>query len=118
MRRLTEYATWRAIFWTSAGLAALIAIGAWIFVPDDRDIPIENRDVDWLGAGLITVGLALVTFALADGSGAPDGVRLRFPFFFLYFEDGTDFGKEIVENSLYTNFIRHWYHINYYFLVL
>jgi len=35
----------------------------------------DDRRVDWIGGALVTVGLTLFTFALADGSGAPDGWR-------------------------------------------
>lgn len=61
------------MFHVSAGIAALVMLGAFIFVPADKERN-TSLTVDWLGGLLITAGLTLVTFALADGSG-PKGVR-------------------------------------------
>lgn len=55
-----------------AGNAALVMIGAFIFVPADKDRD-TSLTVDWLGGFLITAGLTLVTFTLADGSGQVKG---------------------------------------------
>lgn len=73
---LTQYAPigWRAVFYVSAGIAALVIIGAVLLVPADKKRHATGT-VDWLGAFLITAGLTLVTFTLADGSGQPKGVR-------------------------------------------
>ncbi|KAI5481092.1 Major Facilitator Superfamily protein [Pseudohyphozyma bogoriensis] len=72
---LTQYAPigWRATFYVLAGLGAVNCLAAWWFVPADPERSLENTSVDWIGAGLITSGLVLLTFALADGSSAPDG---------------------------------------------
>lgn len=74
---LTEYAPpgWRATFFVSAGMGALLLIMAAFFVPKDPPRDMTNRSVDWVGAALITTGLTLLTFALADGSSVPDGWR-------------------------------------------
>jgi hypothetical protein len=48
-------------------------LGAFIFVPADKERN-TSLTVDWLGGFLITAGLTLVTFTLADGSGQPKGV--------------------------------------------
>jgi hypothetical protein len=53
----------------------MIAMSAWYFVPADGPVEKENRNVDWIGAALVTAGLVLVTFTLAGGEGAPQGVR-------------------------------------------
>lgn len=76
-RRLTQYASnsWRAFFYFSAGVACLIIVCAVIFIPADRAVQDSNRSVDWVGAALITSGLVLLTFTLAGGEGAPNGVR-------------------------------------------
>ncbi|SCV73125.1 BQ2448_7050 [Microbotryum intermedium] len=65
---MTQYASWRTTFYISAGLGVIVVAGAQYFVPRD---PPRNMEltVDWIGAALITVGLTLFTFALADGSG-------------------------------------------------
>ncbi|GAA6001617.1 uncharacterized protein JCM10292_004960 [Rhodotorula paludigena] len=71
---LTEYApiTWRAIFHVSAGIGALIGISAFFLVPPDRAMD-KSLSVDWVGGFLITAAVTLLTFALADGEGAPNG---------------------------------------------
>ncbi|KDE05939.1 hypothetical protein MVLG_03751 [Microbotryum lychnidis-dioicae p1A1 Lamole] len=65
---MTQYASWRTTFYVSAGLGVIVIAGAQYFVPRD---PPRNMEltVDWIGAALITIGLTLFTFALADGSG-------------------------------------------------
>lgn len=76
LHSLTQYAEieWRAWFHVTAGIAALVLIGAFVSVPADthRD---STLTVDWIGALLITAGLCLSTFALADGPGQPQGWR-------------------------------------------
>ncbi|KZS91971.1 putative efflux transporter [Sistotremastrum niveocremeum HHB9708] len=70
---LTQFATWRAIFWFMAGLCA-ISFTIALFVMD-ADVPSTEKDrrVDWLGAFLVTAGLALLIFVLGQGELAPDG---------------------------------------------
>ncbi|GAA5931139.1 hypothetical protein JCM1841_002113 [Sporobolomyces salmonicolor] len=71
---LTEYASdsWRSIFYVSAGVAALVGVGAFYAVPPDPEKD-NTLTVDWIGGALITSGLVLLTFSLADGSSAPNG---------------------------------------------
>ncbi|GAA5874370.1 hypothetical protein JCM1840_001362 [Sporobolomyces johnsonii] len=71
---LTEYASdsWRSIFYVSAGIAALVGVGAFYAVPPDHEKD-NTLTVDWIGGGLITSGLVLLTFSLADGTSAPKG---------------------------------------------
>ncbi|KAK4701741.1 hypothetical protein P7C70_g4486, partial [Phenoliferia sp. Uapishka_3] len=71
----TQYASWRAIFYVSAGLAAVICFAGFFVIPPDSKRRVEDKSVDWVGGALITVGLVLMTFALADGSSAPNGWR-------------------------------------------
>ncbi|KAK4046955.1 hypothetical protein OIO90_006373 [Microbotryomycetes sp. JL221] len=71
---LTQFATWRAFFWCSAGLGFLIGLLAFVTVP--KNGPRDNGlTVDWIGAILVTSGLTLLTFALADGPGQPKGFK-------------------------------------------
>ena len=74
---MTEYAPvgWRAIFYVSAGLAAGISILGMLVIPKDARMDLQDQTVDWIGAGLATGGLVLLTFSLAAGDGAPNGVR-------------------------------------------
>ncbi|BGP27349.1 hypothetical protein JCM10295v2_006317 [Rhodotorula toruloides] len=73
---LTEYAaiTWRAVFFVSTGIGALIGLAALFLVPPDRAKD-KSLTVDWIGGALITSAVTLLTFALADGEGAPHGWR-------------------------------------------
>jgi len=67
--------TWRSVFYVSAGIAALIAVGGALTV--DADQPSEEKDkrVDWFGSVLITSGLVLIIFVLSDGAISPHGWR-------------------------------------------
>ncbi|BGP57930.1 hypothetical protein JCM8202v2_005584 [Rhodotorula sphaerocarpa] len=73
---LTQYAadTWRSVFFVSAGIGGLIALMALFVVPRDgrKD---RSLTVDWIGGAMITSAVTLLTFALADGEGSPDGWR-------------------------------------------
>ncbi|EJD06323.1 MFS general substrate transporter [Fomitiporia mediterranea MF3/22] len=77
---LTQWApaTWRAPFYLSAGLAALVFIGGVFYI--DKDVPSTETDrrVDWLGAALVTSALVLITFVLGEGEQAPQ--RWRTPY--------------------------------------
>lgn len=104
---MSQYSSWRYTFYITAGLGLLIMLGAYFTVP--AALPRKSSDdrrVDWLGAFIITAGLVLFTFALADGSGAPDGWRtpyipacfsigvvlmVVFWFYEKHLEDKTDF---------------------------
>ncbi|BGP19708.1 hypothetical protein JCM10213_005423 [Rhodosporidiobolus nylandii] len=71
---LTEYAStgWRSVFYVLAGLGALVALSAVFLVPADHAKD-KTLTVDWVGGALVTSAVTLLTFALADGEGAPDG---------------------------------------------
>ncbi|KAK4049932.1 hypothetical protein OIV83_003756 [Microbotryomycetes sp. JL201] len=71
---LTQYATWRAFFWVSSGIGALVGTLAYFCVP--RNGPRDpTLTIDWIGALLVTAGLTLLTFALADGPGQKQGFK-------------------------------------------
>ena len=67
--------TWRSVFYLSAGIAVLIAVGGVLTVDPDRPSEEKDRRVDWLGSVLITCGLVLIVFVLSDGAIAPRGWR-------------------------------------------
>ncbi|GAA5844886.1 hypothetical protein JCM11251_004662 [Rhodosporidiobolus azoricus] len=71
---LTEYAStgWRSVFYVLAGIAALVGIMAFFLVPADPPKD-TSLSVDWVGGFLVTAAVTLLTFALADGEGAPQG---------------------------------------------
>lgn len=73
---MTQYAadTWRSVFFVSAGIGGLISLMALFVVPRDGEKD-RSLTVDWIGGAMITSAVTLLTFALADGEGAPGGVR-------------------------------------------
>jgi len=67
--------TWRSVFYVSAGLAALIALGAALTFDPDQPSEEKDKRVDWVGSALITCGLVLIIFVLSDGAISPRGWR-------------------------------------------
>jgi hypothetical protein len=70
---ITEYVSWRPVFYIIAGIALLPAIASVFLVPNLRPDKEGDRRVDWAGGALVTVGLILLLFVLADGVNAPNG---------------------------------------------
>lgn len=60
--------SWRSVFWLNLPLGALILIGLWLSL--HRGLPVSaapgggHRDVEWLGALLLGLGLGLTVVAL------------------------------------------------------
>lgn len=67
--------SWRSVFYVSAGIATLIAIGGALTVDPDQPSEEKDRRVDWIGSALITCGLVLIVFVLSDGAISPRGWR-------------------------------------------
>ena len=67
--------TWRSVFYVSAGIAALIAVGGLLTVDPDQPSEEKDKRVDWIGSALITCGLILIIFVLSDGAISPRGWR-------------------------------------------
>lgn len=67
--------TWRSVFYVSAGIAVLIAVGGVLTVDPDQPSKEKDKRVDWIGSALITSGLVLIIFVLSDGAIAPRGWR-------------------------------------------
>ncbi|EGN99471.1 hypothetical protein SERLA73DRAFT_182421 [Serpula lacrymans var. lacrymans S7.3] len=65
--------TWRSTFFLASGLSALCCIGGIFSFDADKPSMEADRRVDWIGAGLVTVGLVLIVFVLSEGDIAPDG---------------------------------------------
>nr|GAT45298.1 MFS general substrate transporter [Mycena chlorophos] len=72
---LTVYtrATWHSAFFLIAGLAIFCAVWGYFLIDPDLPSTEKDRRVDWLGALLVTAGLALLVFALSQGSIASKG---------------------------------------------
>ncbi|KII89636.1 hypothetical protein PLICRDRAFT_39748 [Plicaturopsis crispa FD-325 SS-3] len=66
--------SWRSTFFLTAGLTLLCFLGGMVSIPADLPLPASvDRRVDWIGAGLVTVGLVLIVFVLSDGEVAAGG---------------------------------------------
>jgi len=65
---LTEYVSWRWVFFVNLPIAAIAVVGALLVVPDSRDAEAQGFDVP--GAVLVTGGLMSLVFALVKGNGA------------------------------------------------
>ena len=73
---LTVRRSWRYIYFIIAGSNFIPIVTGLISIPSDRSRKREeNRQVDWLGAGLITVGLSLLLFAVTQAGMESDGWR-------------------------------------------
>ncbi|KAJ7266396.1 MFS general substrate transporter [Mycena haematopus] len=66
-------ATWRSPFFLFAGMSALCILGGIFTIDPDILSPESDKRVDWIGAFLVTVGLALLLFVLGQGQLAPHG---------------------------------------------
>ena len=63
---LTEYASWRWVFFVNLPIAALAVFGALAVVPDSRDENAQGFDVP--GAVLVTGGLMALVYGLVKGN--------------------------------------------------
>ncbi|MET0501209.1 MAG: DHA2 family efflux MFS transporter permease subunit, partial [Candidatus Binatia bacterium] len=64
---LVEHVSWRAIFFINLPLALTVLGIALLRVPESRDEG-ENKSLDWLGAGLTTLGLGALVVGLIESS--------------------------------------------------
>uniref|UniRef100_D8Q973 Major facilitator superfamily (MFS) profile domain-containing protein n=2 Tax=Schizophyllum commune (strain H4-8 / FGSC 9210) TaxID=578458 RepID=D8Q973_SCHCM len=65
----TQYTkdTWRAVFYFCAALAGVCFLGGMYAIQADPPSTEKDRRVDWLGSFLVTAGLTLIIFILAQG---------------------------------------------------
>ena len=64
---LAESISWRWIFFINIPLSIAVLVVSWMFVPESRDESTRGR-VDWLGAGLATIGLGGVVYGLIESN--------------------------------------------------
>ena len=64
---LIEHVSWRAVFFINVPIALVVLGISYWRVTESRDDPGETR-LDWLGAGLATIGLGGVVFGLIESS--------------------------------------------------
>jgi EmrB/QacA subfamily drug resistance transporter len=62
---LAESISWRWIFFINIPLSIAVLVVSWLFVPESRDESTRGR-VDWLGAGLATIGLGGEDYGLIE----------------------------------------------------
>ncbi|KAK1970909.1 major facilitator superfamily transporter [Colletotrichum sublineola] len=74
---IAQYANWKWVFGVMALLAAFVAIAGFFFIPPVVPTPEEKgasasasagKSVDWIGGGLITIGLLALMLALTEGN--------------------------------------------------
>ncbi|HEU0103516.1 MAG TPA: DHA2 family efflux MFS transporter permease subunit, partial [Mycobacteriales bacterium] len=63
---LTEYASWRWVFFVNLPIAAVAIVGALLVVPESRDEDAQGFDV--AGAVLVTSGLMALVYGLVKGN--------------------------------------------------
>jgi EmrB/QacA subfamily drug resistance transporter len=64
---LIEHVSWRAVFFINVPLGVLVIILSFWCVPESRDED-GARGLDWLGAGLATIGLGALVYGLIESS--------------------------------------------------
>jgi EmrB/QacA subfamily drug resistance transporter len=64
---LTDYVSWRAIFYINLPVGVLTVLAATFLVRESRDTTV-GRKVDVLGVGILTVGLTALVLALIEGN--------------------------------------------------
>ncbi|KAG8819832.1 hypothetical protein FRC19_009491 [Serendipita sp. 401] len=64
---MSQYASWKGVFYLSAGIGALVLVAGIFSIGKDPSQHEVDTRVDWLGAFLVTAGLVLLTYALSDG---------------------------------------------------
>jgi EmrB/QacA subfamily drug resistance transporter len=64
---LTDYVSWRAIFYINLPVGVLAVLAATFVVRESRDTTV-GRKVDVLGVGILTIGLTALVLALIEGN--------------------------------------------------
>ena len=64
---LVERISWRAVFFINVPLALVVLAISFLYLPESQDDE-NNKRLDWLGAGLATVGLATLVYGLIESS--------------------------------------------------
>lgn len=67
---VAQYADWRALFWGAAGLAAVVAVLLWFFIPE---VPAAAKGQRFDGPGAVGLAVGLVCLLLAVSKGGDWG---------------------------------------------
>ena len=62
---LVESLTWKLVFWVNIPLGLLSFIGIWLFLHEN--IEKKKRDIDYLGATLLTLSISTLMVVLVEG---------------------------------------------------
>ena len=65
---LIEHVSWRAVFFINVPMAFVVLLISYWHVPESRDEEGKTK-LDWVGAGLATLGLGAVVYGLIESSG-------------------------------------------------
>jgi Major Facilitator Superfamily len=74
-RWLIENVSWRSVFLINVPLALVVLLISFLHVPESRDGD-SNAALDWQGAVLATVGLAMLVYGLIESSSLGFGHQL------------------------------------------
>src|SRR4051812_21726632 len=65
---LVDSASWRWIFFINVPIGAAALIASWVIL--ERDVPEPSHRLDWKGLALLSPGLALLIYGLAETHGS------------------------------------------------
>ncbi|TDZ20832.1 Drug resistance protein [Colletotrichum orbiculare MAFF 240422] len=70
---IAQYTSWKWVFGVLALLAGVVAVAGFFVIPAERAAPPRSKgaakkSVDWIGGGLVTVGLLGLMLALTEGN--------------------------------------------------
>lgn len=67
---VAQYGSWRWIFWILSIMAFIVTAAGYFIIPKLPPQPASDvkSSIDWIGAFLVTVGVLVLLFAMAEGN--------------------------------------------------